>query len=66
MTTKNTYSSEKEIKEIWKLFRENERKMKESSDATDRQLREMSEKSKEEMRQLGEYLKKTLNPLRER
>ena len=66
MTTKNTYSSEKEIKEIWKLFRENERKMKESSDATDRKLREISEKAekdwekrKEEMRQLGECLQNT-------
>ena len=58
MTTKNTYSSEKEIKEIWKLFRE----MKESSDATDRQLREMSKRAEERdkrMEQNQEAIRRT-------
>ena len=55
MTTKNTYSSEKEIKEIWKLFRETDRKMKESAEKAEKDW----EKRKEEMRQLGEYLKES-------
>ena len=55
MTTKNTsYSSEKEIKEIWKLFRETDRKMKESSEKMERERL----KSQKEMHQLGEYLQK--------
>ena len=39
MTAQKTYSSEKEIKEIWRLFRETDRKMQE----TDRKTKEMIE-----------------------
>ena len=49
MALQKTYSSEKEIAEIWKLFRETREQMKE----TDRQMKEASQ----ELKGIGQYIK---------
>ena len=48
MPNQKTYSSEKEIKEVWKLFKENEQRMKE----TDQQMKETDRKMKETDRRI--------------
>ncbi len=53
MAVQKTYSSEKEIAEIWKLFRETDRKMQK----TDRKIEETSEQMKETDRKVQETSK---------
>ncbi|MDE0151316.1 MAG: hypothetical protein OXK80_02310 [Bdellovibrionales bacterium] len=42
MAVQKTYSSEREIAEIWKLFRETDRKMQEMSEKTDLKINKLS------------------------
>ncbi len=53
MAVQKTYSSEKEIAEIWKLFRETDRKMQK----TDRKIEETSKQMKETDRKVQETSK---------
>ena len=57
MAVQKTYSSEKEIAEIWKLFRENERRIKETGlqmKETDRQIKENDRKMNRRIKALDE------------
>ncbi|MDE0151691.1 MAG: hypothetical protein OXK80_04240 [Bdellovibrionales bacterium] len=54
MSVQKTYSSEKEIAEIWKLFRETDRKMQETSRELKEGFRKMRKSSQETDRQMKE------------
>lgn len=58
MSVQKTYSSEREIAEIWKLFRETSREMKEMSKETSRKMQEMSENTDRQMRATDRKLAK--------
>jgi len=53
MALQKTYSSQKEISEIWKLFRETDRKMKETS----QEIKNMSRESKRREKQMDRRMK---------
>ena len=54
MAVQKTYSSQKEIAEIWKLFRETDRAIKNMSKETDRKMQETDRRMQETARQMKE------------
>ncbi|MDE0150871.1 MAG: hypothetical protein OXK80_00020 [Bdellovibrionales bacterium] len=68
MSVQKTYSSEKEITEIWKLFRETDRKMQETDrkmQETSREVKETSREVKETSREMKEGFQKMLESSKE-
>ncbi|MDE0151257.1 MAG: hypothetical protein OXK80_02010 [Bdellovibrionales bacterium] len=61
MSVQKTYSSEKEIAEIWKLFRETDRKMQETS----REVKETSREMKEGFQKMRESSQETDRQMKE-
>ncbi len=61
MAVQKTYSSEKEIAEIWKLFRETSKQMKE----TDRYIKSMSAETDRKIEETSEQMKETDRKMQE-
>lgn len=54
MSTQKTYSSEREIAELWKMFRENRRERRAMSKEADRRMEELTRRMKETDQQIKE------------